>query len=168
MARKFIGLQFERTNADLELGTFRLHGQVLEVMPINERAIYRFSISDKIDSIEKVDPIKRNVIFETEEANFFPAKHYIINEDIKKDALKSIRKELEERLKFFEKEGKMLEHERLKRRVNYDLEMIENIGYCQGIENYSRHFDGRTAGEPPYTLLEYFKEAEQRFSGRHR
>lgn len=163
LARKFIDMQFERTTADLELGTFRLRGQVLEVMPINEKVIYRFLISNQIDLIEKIDPIRRDILGEVEEANFFPAKHYVINDRIKEAAMKNIREELEDRLKYFEREGKMLEHERLRRRVNYDLEMIENIGYCQGIENYSRHFDGRSAGEPPFTLLDYFRECDKDF-----
>ncbi len=163
LARKFIDMQFERTTADLELGSFRLHGQVLEVMPINEKVIYRFSISNQIDLIERIDPISRNILGETSEANFFPAKHYVINDRIKEGAIKNIRNELGERLRFFEASGKMLERERLERRVNYDLEMIENIGYCQGIENYSRHFDGRSAGEPPFTLLDYFKECDKDF-----
>jgi len=163
MARKLIDLQFERTNEDLLLGTFRLRGQVLEVMPVHEKAIYKIGISEKIDSIEVIDPIRRNVLREVDEVALFAAKHYVLNEETKKEAIKGIREELEERLKFLEKEGKILEHERLKRRVNYDLEMIENIGYCQGIENYSRHFDGRKKGEPPFTLIDYFRMADPDF-----
>ena len=163
LTRKLIDMQFERTTADLVLGTFRLRGQTLEIMPVNEKAIYRFSISDKIDLIEKMDYLKKNIIQEVEEINLFPAKHYVISEVNRNQATKNIRKELEERLEFFKKENKILEYERLKRRTNYDLEMIENIGYCQGIENYSRHFDGRDAGEPPYTLLDYFKEVAPDF-----
>jgi excinuclease ABC subunit B len=136
LTRKLIDMQFERTTTDLVLGTFRLRGQTLEIMPVNEKAIYRISISDKINFIEKQDYLKKNIIEEVEEINLFPAKHYVISEINKKDAIKNIRKELEERLKFFKKENKVLEYERLKRRTNYDLEMIENIGYCQGIENY--------------------------------
>ena len=163
ITRKLIDLQFERTTDDLFLGKFRLRGQTLEVMPVNQKVIYRIGISDKIDSIELIDPIRRNVLEEVDEVILFAAKHYVLNDEIKKEALVKIRKELEERLKFFEAEGKLLEHERLKRRINYDLEMIENIGYCQGIENYSRHFDGRKPGQPPYTLIDYFKEADPEF-----
>ncbi len=159
LTKKLIDMQFERTMSDLVLGTFRLRGQTLEIMPVNEKVIYRLSISDKIDLIEKQDYLKKNIIEELEEINLFPAKHYVVSDVDQKAIIKNIRKELEERLKFFKKENKVLEHERLKRRTNYDLEMIENIGYCQGIENYSRHFDGRSPGEPPYTLLDYFKEA---------
>lgn len=158
--RQLIDMQFERTNADLLLGTFRLHGQVLEVMPVNQKYIYRLVISDRVESIEIIDPIRRNILEEINEFIVFPAKHYIIDEPVKKGALEEIRRDLEERLEYFKKEDKVLEYERLKRRVNYDLEMIENIGYCQGIENYSRHFDGRKEGEPPFTLLDYFKYCE--------
>ncbi|MDD5098466.1 MAG: excinuclease ABC subunit UvrB, partial [Candidatus Pacebacteria bacterium] len=163
LSRRLIGMQFERTNEDLKLGTFRLRGQVFEVMPVNEKAIYRFNISENIDSIEKIDPIRRKILDEVEEINLFPAKHYVLNEETRINAIKEIRKELEERLQFLEKEGKLLEHERLKRRTNYDLEMIENIGYCQGIENYSRHFDQRKVGEAPFTLMDYFKTAADDF-----
>ncbi|MFZ3054524.1 MAG: excinuclease ABC subunit UvrB [Minisyncoccales bacterium] len=163
IARKLIELQFERTNEDLTMGTFRLRGQVLEVMPVNQKIIYRIGISNKIDSIEILDPIRRNVLEEVNEVLLFAARHYVLNEETKKEAIIGIRKELEERLKYFEKEGKLLEHERLKRRINYDLEMIENIGYCQGIENYSRHFDGRKVGQPPFTLLHYFEKADPDF-----
>ena len=163
VAKKLIDLQFERTNEDLFLGKFRLRGQVLEIMPVSQKVIYRMSISDKIDSIELIDPIRRNILEEVDEISLFAAKHYVLNDETKKEALKEIREELEERLKFFEREGKLLEHERLKRRVNYDLEMIENIGYCQGIENYSRHFDGRKVGQPPFTLIDYFKAADPDF-----
>jgi excinuclease ABC subunit B len=163
VTRKLIDLQFERTNEDLLMGKFRLRGQVLEVMPVNQKVIYRIGISDKIYSIELIDPIRRNILEEVDEVSLFAAKHYVLNDETKKQALIEIRRELEERLKFFEGEGKLLEHERLKRRINYDLEMIENIGYCQGIENYSRHFDGRKEGQPPFTLIDYFKKADPEF-----
>lgn len=163
LAKKLIEIHFERTTSDLKRGTFRLRGQILEVMPVNEKAIYRFIISDKIERIELLDYLTRELIKELATVNIFPATHYIINEDEKALALNNIRKELNERLKYFEKEGKIVEYERLKRRVNYDLEMIENIGYCQGIENYSAHFDKRKRGEPPFTLLDYFKEVEDDF-----
>ncbi|MCK9578096.1 excinuclease ABC subunit UvrB [bacterium] len=163
LARKLIDMQFERTNADLLFGTFRMHGQVLEIMPVNQKIIYRMVISDKIDMIEIIDPIRKNVLEEINNINLFPAKHYMINDNVKTKAIDDIKKELEGRLKFFDKEGKILEYERLKRRVKYDIEMIENMGYCQGIENYSMHFDGRKPGEPPYTLIDYFSECMDDF-----
>ena len=163
LAKKLVEIHFERTSSDLRRGTFRLRGQVLEVMPVNEKSIYRFIISDKIGKIELLDFITKRHIRDLEQVNIFPATHYIINEMEKYSALSSIRKELNQRLKYFEKQGKILEYERLKRKVNYDLEMIENIGYCRGIENYSAHFDKRKKGEPPFTLLDYFKEVEKDF-----
>jgi len=163
LARKLIDMQFERTNSDLLFGTFRMHGQVLEIMPVNQKLIYRIVISEKIESIEIVDPIRKNILEEINRIDLFPAKHYVINDKIRAKAIGDIKKELEERLKFFDKEEKVLEYERLKRRIRYDIEMIENMGYCQGIENYSMHFDGRKPGEPPYTLIDYFKETVDDF-----
>ena len=154
-----INIQFERTNSDLKRGSFRLRGQVFEIVPVNEEIIYRLEISEQIDLIEKVDPITRKVKYEQEDLWIFPAKHYVISEKEKKRAIEQIEKELKDQLAIFKKKGKILEYERLKRRVKYDLEMIKNIGYCQGIENYSRHFDGRNEGEPPFTLLDYFKKS---------
>ncbi|MEK7623380.1 MAG: DEAD/DEAH box helicase family protein, partial [Patescibacteria group bacterium] len=154
---QFIEMQFERTTADLKRGTFRLHGQVLEVMPVNEEKIYRFDVSAHIDRIEQIDPVTREVLREQEDVWFFPAKHYIASPMARERAFASINEELKQQLNFFEKKGKVLEYERLKRRVKYDLELIKNIGYCNGIENYSRHFDGRSQGEPPFTLLDYFR-----------
>ncbi len=159
MMEQLIAMQFERTNADLKRGQFRIHGQVFEIMPVNEENIYRFEVSDKIDRIEWVDPVTRKVKREQEDAWFFPAKHYVVGPDAQKQAFERIKKELDEQLAQFEKMGKVLEYERLKRRVAYDLEMIKNLGYCNGIENYSRHFEGRLAGEPPFTLLDYFKHS---------
>jgi len=163
LAKKLIEIHFDRVTTDLKRGTFRLRGQVLELMPVNEKVIYRFVISDKIEKIEVLDFLTREFVKELDVVRIFPATHYIINEEERLIAINNIRKELEERLKYFEKEGKVLEYERLKRRINFDLEMMENIGYCQGIENYSAHFDKRTVGEPPFTLLDYFKESEKDF-----
>jgi len=159
LTKQLIDMHFERTGADLRLGQFRLRGQTLEIMPINEEIIYRFEISDKIEQIETINPISRKIITTEQDAWFFPAKHYILNENVKSKAIKTIRKELKQRLQYFKKQNKLLEYERLKRKTNYDLEMIANIGYCSGIENYSRHFDGRTPGQPPFTLIDYFNYA---------
>src|SRR3989339_789281 len=157
MMARLVNMQYERTNADLKRGQFRMRGQVFEIVPVNEERIYRFEISNKIDVIELVDPVTRQVKTELSDAWFFPAKHYVISESERNNAFTSIRAELEERLAYFKKTGKVLEYERLKRKTNYDLEMIEHIGYCNGIENYSRQFDGRKEGEPAFTLLDYFK-----------
>lgn len=163
VASKLIDMQFERVKDDLRMGTFRLRGQTLEIMPVNKRIIYRIDIGGKINLIETIDPIRRNIIEENKIIYIFPSKHYVISEQRRKEAIEEIRSDLADRLSFFEKSSKKLEYERLKKRVNYDLEMIENIGYCQGIENYSRHFDGRASGKPPFTLIDYFKEADKDF-----
>ncbi len=160
---QLVEMQFERTTADLTRGTFRMQGQVFEIMPVNEEKIYRFEITSHIDRIERIDPVTRKVIREQEDAWFFPAKHYVAGPEARERAFVSIKAELAEQLAVFEKKGKVLEYERLKRRVNYDLEMIKNIGYCNGIENYSRHFDGRLPGEAPFTLLDYFRECSEDF-----
>jgi len=161
--RKLINMQFERVKDELRMGTFRLRGQTLEIMPVNKRVIYKLDISDKINLIETIDPIRRHIIEQNKIIYLFSSKHYVISEERKKEAIKEIRSDLEKRLNFFKKNSKRLEYERLKKRVNYDLEMIENIGYCHGIENYSRYFDGRASGEPPFTLIDYFKENDKDF-----
>lgn len=153
---KLIDLQFERVSADLKRGSFRLTGPVLEMMPVNEEKIYRFEVGKYIERIEKIDPITRKVERDQEDIWIFPAKHYVMPLHLRNQAFATIRAELEKRLAEFETQGKVLEYERLKRRTNYDLELVENLGYCNGIENYSRHFDGRQSGEPPFTLLDYF------------
>jgi len=155
--RKLINLHFDRNNTDLKPGEFRAVGNALEIMPVNEKLIYRIDFSgNEIKSIYKIDGITRRIISEEKVFFLFPAKHFITNEEDKKKAVKSITAELEQQLKRLKNEGKMLEAERLKRRTTYDLSLIKEVGYCNGIENYSRHFSGAMAGEPPDTLLSYF------------
>ncbi len=156
MMQQLIEMQFERTTADLRRGTFRMRGQVFEIMPVNEEQIYRFEVSKQIDRIEIIDPVRRNIVREVNDAWFFPAKHYVVGEDAKDQAFGKIKDELDTQLKNFKDNKKVIEHERLKRRVTHDLALIKNMGYCNGIENYSRHFDGRKAGDPPFTLVDYF------------
>ncbi len=163
MMEKLIEMQFERTNSDLQRGHFRMTGPVFEIIPVNEEKIYRFEITDKIEKIEQLDPVTRKVEREQEDIWLFPAKHYVASPAVKTRAFEAIRTELEARLKEFESQGKLLEAERLKRRVNYDLELIQNLGYCGGIENYSRHFDGRLPGQPAFTLLDYFLHCDENF-----
>ncbi|MDP3726011.1 MAG: excinuclease ABC subunit UvrB [bacterium] len=155
--RQLISVHFERTNADLFPGTFRAIGNSIEIMPVNERVIYKIKIFGRQTSeILKIDAITRQIIEEVDIFFLYPAKHFITREDERKRAMRDIKKELTQQLATFAKEGKLLEAERLKRRTNHDLALIREIGYCNGIENYSRHFDGRASGEPPYTLLSYF------------
>lgn len=163
MMEQLIEMQFDRTNGELQRGMFRMRGQIFEIMPVNEEKIYRFEIGNSIERIERIDPVSRKTLHELEDAWFFPAKHYVAGPELRERAMKSIKTELDEQLAFFEKKGKVLEYERLKRRVKYDLEMIDKLGYCNGIENYSRHFDGRAAGEAPFTLLDFFYRASEKF-----
>lgn len=163
LTKQLVAMQFERTNADLRRGQFRLRGQTLEIVPVNEEIIYRLIIGNTIELIESLDPITRKIKNELKDIWLFPAKHYVANESARQQAFKSINAELKERLKYFLKKNKVLEYERLKRRTRYDLEMIKNIGYCNGIENYSRHFEARKEGEPPFTLLDYFIKANKNF-----
>jgi len=157
MLRTLVDMYFERTNADLNPAQFRAVGNTIEVMPTNERVIYRLSFTgDKISYITKIDPVTRAIIDEPEVFFLFPAKHFVTPEDERKVAYEDIKLELAEQLKRFKKEGKLLESERIKRRTEHDLAMIREVGYCNGIENYSRHFDRRKPGEAPYTLLSYF------------
>lgn len=157
LMKKLIEIHFDRTNADLNPGTFRSIGSRVEIMPISENFMYQLEISGgKISKILRVDPVSASVLKEEKDIFIFPAKHFITEENKEKKALVAIKKELEAQLKKFKKEGKLLEAERLKRRTNYDLAMIKEVGYCSGIENYSRHLSGKSEGEPPETLLSYF------------
>ncbi len=159
---RLIGIHFERTNADLSPGQFRAVGNSVEVMPVSETVQYRISFSgNTIDEIIKIDPVSSRILGEEQFIFIFPAKHFITNENEKERAVKEINAELTQQLAYFEKEGKLLEAERLKRRTNYDLAMIREMGYCSGIENYSRHLSGKQAGEPPETLLSYFPHDAQ-------
>lgn len=155
--RKLVDIYFERTNADLKPGMFRAVGNFIEIMPTNERVIYRIGLSSgTVTDITTLDDISRQIIEKNDTMFLFPAKHYVTPEHERRQAMEDIKQELKIQLKKFEKEGKILEAERLRRRTRQDLALIREIGYCNGIENYSRHFDRRKKGEPPYTLLSYF------------
>lgn len=161
MLRLLVSMQFERTNADLTPAHFRAVGNTIEIMPTNERVIYRLGFSnDTVSSITKIDAVSRAIIEEPQEFFLFPAKHFVTPPEERERAVRDIHAELKEQLKQFEKEGKFLEAQRLKRRTEQDLALIREVGYTNGIENYSRHFDGRSEGEPPYTLLSYFPHTE--------
>ena len=165
LIRKLVSLYFKRTPADLTPGLFRALGNHVEIMPTSERVIYRILFGgDIIEKIEIIDGISRRIREVVPGLFVFPAKHYVTPEDEIKRATADIKAELAAQLKKFEKAGKLLEAERLRRRTRHDLAMIREIGYCNGIENYSRHFDGRKPGEPPYTLLDYFPKTKE---GKH-
>lgn len=156
--RRLVAIHFERTNADLTPGIFRSVGNRVEIMPISEKFVWNMEFeADKINSIIKVDPVSQKIIDGGVRNIFlFPAKHFITEKSERKRAILDIERELKVRLKVFEAEGKLLEAERLRRRTKYDLAMIREVGYCSGIENYSRHLSGKLPGEPPETLLSYF------------
>ncbi len=155
---RLISIHFSRTTADLESGTFRALGNKIDVMPVNDTLMYQIDFTGNVvQSIVKIDPVSSRILKDDEPFVYiFPAKHFITNSEEKERAIADIQHELDQQLKHFEAEGKLLEAERIKRRTNYDLAMIREMGYCSGIENYSRHMSGKAAGEPPETLLSYF------------
>ncbi len=157
LMKKLVEVHFERTNADINSGQFRSIGAKVEVMPVSETFVYQIEFADgKIARIAKVDPVSSHIINEEENIFLFPTKHFITEKGQVEKAVKNIKAELAMQLKKFEREGKLLEAERIKRRTSYDLAMIKEIGYCNGIENYSRHLSGKKEGEAPETLLSYF------------
>ncbi|HFC10829.1 MAG TPA: excinuclease ABC subunit UvrB [Candidatus Kaiserbacteria bacterium] len=162
LLRKLVGIYFERTSADLLPGQFRAIGNNIEVMPVNEKMLYRITFDDEhIVSINTLDAISRALIDTPNNIFIFPAKHFVTSEKDREKAIIEIKSELEEQLAKFKREEKPLEAERLKRRTLHDLSMIREVGYTNGIENYSRHFDGRAPGDPPHTLLSYFPHTKE-------
>jgi len=154
---KLVDLRYERNDVGFARGRFRVRGDTIEVHPAYEETAVRIELfGDEVERISRVDPLTGEVLAELEELVIFPATHYVAGDERMKRAVLWIEDELRDRLAFFEKEGKLLEAQRLRMRTQYDLEMIQEIGYCNGIENYSRHIDGRSAGQPPWTLLDYF------------
>ncbi len=157
LIRKLVNIYFERTPADLSPGQVRAVGNALEFMPVNERVMYRVTFDeDRVATIEQLDPVSRARVATPDSVFIFPAKHFVTNEEDRNRAIEDIKIELEEQLAKFKREEKPLEMERLKRRTMHDIALIRELGYTSGIENYSRHFDGRKSGEPPHTLLSYF------------
>ena len=158
--RKLVSLQYTRTNSDVTRGTFRIRGENWEIMPPDREFIYRFVIEKnlikKIYEVIPAEGVRPGKTPELKEVYISPAKHFVTQQSDRDRAIKAVREELSDQLKKFESEGKLLEAERLERRTKFDLAMMREIGYCNGIENYSRHLSGRTAGEPPDTLLDYF------------
>ncbi|UTC65373.1 excinuclease ABC subunit B [Treponema sp. OMZ 788] len=159
LKKQLISLQYERNDAVLERGRFRVKGDVMEIFPAYMEDAYRVEFDwEEIVRIRKFNPISGEVLQEYEELSIYPAKHFVMPEDAIPNALERIKKELEERLKVLHKEGKLLEAERLKTRTEYDIEMLSEMGYCPGIENYSAPIANRKPGEPPATLFHYFPE----------
>lgn len=156
---KLIAMQFSRNDLNLERGTFRVRGDVLEIFPRDAEHIVRVdTFGDEIDSIQLINHVTGEVLEDRKFTTIFPATHFLAPEEKLEGALEQIEDDLETQLKYFLDQGKLLEAQRLGQRVRYDLEMIREVGYCHGIENYSRYLDGRAPGETPYTLLNYFSD----------
>jgi len=161
LIRQLVKIQFMRTNSALKRGFFRARGDVFEIMPASGDITHYVEIENqKIKTLASVDPLTRKFIEKSKELVIFPPKHFVSTEPEREKAIKEIQKELKERLNYFQKKSFYLEAERLERRTRYDVEMIRSIGYCHGIENYSRHLTGKLAGEPPETLLSYFPQKD--------
>ena len=160
LLRDLVNLQYDRNDIDFQRGRFRVRGDVVEIFPAgNSEHAYRIEFfGDEIDRIVEVDSLTGEVIGERESISLFPATHFMTNDEQMRRALKAISKEMKVQVKKFEGEGKLLEAERIKQRTTYDMEMMGEVGYTNGIENYSRHMEGRKAGEPPYTLLDFFPD----------
>lgn len=157
LMQRFVGIQYERTNADLTPGTFRALGNRIDIMPISETVMLQIEIAGgTISHLQVVDPVSMKLLKVVDEYFIFPAKHFISDVPTRERAVETIDAELQERLAEFDRDGKILEAERLKRRTRYDVAMIKEVGFCQGIENYSRHLSGKEPGVAPDTLLEYF------------
>jgi len=156
---RLVDMQYERNDLNLIRGKFRVRGDTIEVHPAYEETAVRIELfGDEVERIIVVDPITGEKVTELEELIIFPATHYAASDERMRTAMKGIEAELQERLAYFEGEGKLLEAQRLRMRTQYDLEMMAELGFCNGIENYSSHIDGRSPGEPPFTLLDYFPD----------
>jgi excinuclease ABC subunit B len=160
MLRKLVDMQYQRNDYDFHRGTFRVRGDVIEIFPSYEeaKAIRVELFGDTVETISEIDPLRGRVLRRLERVAIYPASHYVAGDDVMKKAVASIRVELDERVTELRVEHKLLEAQRLEQRTRYDLELLAEMGFCPGIENYSRHLDGRAPGEPPYTLLDYFPE----------
>lgn len=158
--RKLVDIQYFRNDIDFHRGTFRVRGDVIEIFPasLSGQAIRVELFGDEVDRILEIDTLTGEILSQRKHVSIFPASHYVTEEEKLKAAMANIEKELEGRLKEFRDQGKLLEAQRLEQRTYYDLEMMQEMGFCSGIENYSRHLDGREPGQPPYTLLDYFPQ----------
>jgi excinuclease ABC subunit B len=157
MLRKLIDLQYARNDIDFKRGTFRVRGDVVELHPSYEEFAYRIEFfGEEITSIQMINPLTGELLKDEQQVFIYPAVHYVMPEERVEGAIKSIREELDQRVMQLRGEGKLLEAQRLLARTKYDMEMIQEVGYCSGIENYSRHLDGRQPGQKPYTLIDYF------------
>jgi len=160
LLKKLVEIQYERNDTDFHRGTFRVRGDVIEVFPAydSERALRIEFFGDEVESISQIDPLRGVVLQKLSKTAIYPASHYVSTKENMERAVARIRLDLEERIRHFKSQGKLLEAQRIEQRTYYDIEMMEEMGFCQGIENYSRYLDGRAPGEPPFTLLDYFPD----------
>ncbi len=160
LLRRLVDMLYERNDVDFHRGTFRVRGDVVEIFPQYEtdRALRVEFFGDEIDSIAEIDPLRGKVVARPKRAMVYPASHYVATSDILHRAIDGIRGELQERLAYFRDNGKLLEAQRLEQRTLYDCEMLQEMGFCHGVENYSRWLDGRQPGETPFTLYDYFPD----------
>ena len=159
LLRAFIDMQYTRNDIAFTRGTFRVRGDTIEIIPVYEELAIRIELfGDEVDSLAVLHPLTGEVLRRVDKVHIFPASHYVAGNERMKRAIGTIEEELTDRVQWFEKRGKLLEAQRLRMRTTYDLEMMREMGSCAGIENYSRHIDGRAAGSPPHTLLDFFPE----------
>lgn len=159
LLERFVQIQYERNNYEFIRGKFRVRGDCLEIFPSYEEKALRIELcGDKIEKISQIDPVTGKVLSSLDKTAIYPAKHFMVSGERIEQAIKSIEWELEDRLRFLKSKGKLIEAQRLESRTHYDMEMIKEIGYCHGIENYSRHLSGRPPGSRPYCLIDYFPE----------
>ena len=160
LLRRLVDIQYERNDVDFHRGTFRVRGDTVEIFPAHsDKVAVRIEYwGDEIDRICEIDPLRGEVLGELERYGIYPGSHYVTPEEQRRKAIDSIRAELKDRLQELQAANKLLERQRLEQRTMFDLEMLEQMGYCQGIENYSRHLSGRREGEPPPTLIDYFPD----------
>jgi len=158
LLRKLVEIQYERNDLDFHRGSFRVRGDIVEVFPAHddERALRIEFFGDTVDGISEIDPLRGQVLQKLSKCSIYPASHYVANRETLERAVEQIRLELEERIRWFREQNMLVEAQRIEQRTFFDIEMLEEMGFCQGIENYSRHFDNRAAGEPSYTLIDYF------------
>ena len=160
LLRRLVDIQYERNDTDFHRGTFRVRGDVVEIFPVYEEALaIRVEFfGDEVETVSEVDPLRGRILRQLERYSVYPGSHYVTPRQQLERSIAAIREELRDRLEFFDKEGRFVEKQRLAQRTSYDLEMLEQMGFVQGIENYSRHLSGRNPGDPPPTLIDYFPQ----------
>jgi len=157
LIRRFVDMQYERNDYDFSRGKFRIRGDTVEILPAYEEIAIRIEFwGDEVERIVEVDALTGELLAEKQSVDIFPAKHFVTSREKLELAIQDIRKEMEERVIEFKRQGKLLEAARIEQRTNYDIEMLTELGYCNGVENYSRHLQRRPAGSPPWTLIHYF------------